>query len=263
MLYEAAVQNPDESVSAIRRFYRKKREKPPRTMREDFCGTAAISAEWVRNHKDNRAWGVDLDEKTLEWGREHNLTPLGNTSNRVTLVQADVMSADVPLVDVINAFNFSYFVFKDRERLRAYFESVYRGLKPDGMFVCDIFGGTETMMENREVREIGASEREDGTQVPPFKYYWEHANFNVIDHHIRCHIHFKVRGNRKFKRAFTYDWRLWTIPEVRELLAEAGFVSTDAYIHGWTQDGESDDIFRRRTNYENTEGWIGYIAAYK
>ncbi len=38
-----------------------------------------------------------------------------------------------------------------------------------------------------------------------------------------CHIDFKFEDGSVQKRAFSYDWRLWILPEIREVLAEAGF----------------------------------------
>ena len=44
---------------------------------------------------------------------------------------------------------------------------------------------------------------------------------NPITHATTCHIHFKFPDGSKLKKAFTYEWRLWTAPEIRELLLVA------------------------------------------
>ena len=54
---------------------------------------------------------------------------------------------------------------------------------------------------------------------------------------------------------------MWSIPEVKELLLEAGYKSVDVFIHGWDDDGEGNDDFEKRTFYENQEGWIGFVVA--
>jgi SAM-dependent methyltransferase len=262
-LYEESVQNVDESIDKMRRLYRRRYHRTPRLMREDFCGTALLACEWARRHRDNRAWGIDLDAPTLEWGRKRHLEPLGKAAERVTLVEADVRVPRDPKVEVINAYNFSYCVFKDRPTLRSYFKAVHDSLLDEGMFILDLFGGTEAVTTNRETRKIDAFTAPDGTKIPRFTYIWEHEHYNVVTHDILCHIHFKVRGYRKWEKAFTYDWRLWTLPEVRELLLEAGFSDCGIYIHGWTNDGESDENYRLRTNYENAEGWIAYVVGWK
>ncbi len=50
---------------------------------------------------------------------------------------------------------------------------------------------------------------------------------------------------------------------MRELLLEAGFVSTDVYVEGWDDDDdESDGVFRKRSYFENQEGWVAYVVAH-
>jgi len=78
-----------------------------------------------------------------------------------------------------------------------------------------------------------------------------------------CHINFKLRDGTRMKKAFTYDWRLWTLPEMRELLLDAGFLSADVYVEGWDdEEDESDGIFRKRKYFENQEGWVAYVVAH-
>jgi hypothetical protein len=63
------------------------------------------------------------------------------------------------------------------------------------------------------------------------------------------------------RRAFTYDWRLWTLAEIREALMDAGFVRPTVYWEGTTDEGEGDGVFRRKAVGEACEGWIAYIVA--
>ncbi|GIS98199.1 MAG: hypothetical protein CM1200mP25_4360 [Acidobacteriota bacterium] len=35
-----------------------------------------MCAEWVRDKSARAAYGIDLDQQTLDWGRTHNLTTL-------------------------------------------------------------------------------------------------------------------------------------------------------------------------------------------
>lgn len=263
MLYEAAVQHPAAAAKFLAKIYRDKREKKAFMMREDFCGTAALCAEWVVRNKENLAWGVDLDQSTLEWGQIHNINSLKKEQQeRIHFVQGDVCSAPTPPVDIINAFNFSYCCFKTRDKLRSYFQEAHRNLAKDGVLVVDLFGGTEAIMETTEARDVAEEIHRDGTVIPEFEYTWRHTHYNVINHHIECAIDFKV-GKKKIKNAFTYDWRLWSLPEVKEIMIEAGFESVDIFMHGWTKDGECDDRFIKRTYFENAEGWLAYIAGWK
>jgi len=261
VLYEASVQCVEADIDFFQRLWRAKHKRPLRRLKEDFCGTAALAAEFVRRHPENRAWGVDLHRPTLDWGRKHHLAPLGDAASRVRLLKDDVRKIRKPRVEMVAALNFSYSVFKTREELRRYFKSARASLAPGGVFVVDSFGGSGAMEASEEPRRIPASVRRDGTRIPAFTYIWDQSRFNTITHEILCHIHFRFRDGSMRRRAFTYDWRLWTLPELREIMAEAGFSATEVYMEGWDDDeDEADGIFRRRTFFENMEGWVGYVV---
>lgn len=262
-LYSAAVQSVDADLSFFKRVYKKHNRRNFKRLREDFCGTAVLASEWVRRNKENRAWGVDLDRSTLEWGIEHYGPRLKKAGRRLKLQCANVLDVSDPKVDVVTALNFSYSVFKTRGELRAYFRRVRDSLAPGGLFVLDAWGGTEAMCADKESRRIDAETAFDGTRVPSFTYVWEQARFNPIDHHIRCYIHFKMRNGARIDKAFVYDWRLWTLPEMRELLTASGFASTEVFVEGWDDDeDESDGVFRKRTYFDNQEGWVAYVVGY-
>jgi SAM-dependent methyltransferase len=260
VLYEASVQSLEADLDFVERVYRRFRGKTPRRIREDFCGTAALASEWVRRRQTNLAWGVDLHRPTLEWGREHRVAHLGKAARRVNLMCADVRSVTAPKVDAVLAFNFSYSVFKDRAGMVEYFSAVRRSLRPSGIFFVDAFGGQETAGTTVEKRKIKSSKDWDGKKVPGFTYVWDQARFNAITHEILCHIHFHLRNGEKIRKAFTYDWRLWSLPELRELMHEAGFASTEVYVDGWDEEAEEGDgIYRRRTYLENQAAWVAYV----
>lgn len=261
--YEASVQGVDWDVDFAARVFKNKRGRKALDLREDFCGTAKLACEWVSRSSKHHAWGVDIDHLTLNWGKEHNVPHVGKKSGEIELICGDVMTTQTPPVDLLMALNFSYCIFKTRARLRAYFETVRFNLKEDGVFVMDLYGGTEAVEPKLEPRDVDGFTAADGTKIPSFEYIWDQDVYNVIDHHVVNYIHFKIPGVGKIKKAFSYDWRLWTLPEVQEILIEAGFTSTEVYLHGWTGDGESDDTYRRRTFYENALGWVAYIVGIK
>ena len=58
-------------------------------------------------------------------------------------------------------------------------------------------------------------------------------------------------------------WRLWSIPEVRELMLEAGFSKADVYWEGPGKDGDGDGIYKKREKVENDDVWIAYIVGVK
>jgi SAM-dependent methyltransferase len=264
ILYSAAVQSTDVDLDFFERVYRKHRGDRFRTLREDFCGTAALACEWVRRREANRAWGIDLDGATLDWGRRMYVSRLGAAAERLTLLRGDVRDTPTPLVDVVCALNFSYYVLKRRDDLLGYLKGARRALRPGGLLFLDAYGGTEAICREVERRRILPCKAFDGTEVPRFDYVWEQASFNPVDHATVCHIHFRIRKNgrvREIRRAFTYDWRLWTLPELRELLVEAGFRAADVYVEGWDDEADdTDGVYRLRRRFENQTGWVAYIV---
>jgi SAM-dependent methyltransferase len=264
LLYEASVQSVDADLDFFKRLSLQRRGKPLRRMTEDFCGTAVLACTFVKQHPEHRAWGVDLDADTLKWCRHHNFPVLGKDAKRLVLLHGDVLHTPRPRVDLVTALNFSYWVFETRDLLRQYFRKVRASLVPDGFFVLDAFGGSEAMGTLEEKRRIPASKAFDGRRVPAFTYVWNQQIFNSIDHHMVCHIGFRFRDGSRRPRAFSYDWRMWTLPELQELLLEAGYASVEVFMEGWDhRNSEPDGIFRRRKTFENQEGWIGYVVAYR
>ncbi len=256
-LYELAVQDAEAEVAFVDRTFRRLRGRPAETLREDFCGTAAVCGEWVQTRRSRHAWGVDLNLEVLDWGRRNNLARLDPAqAQRVTLLHDDVLKVRTEPVDVLLAMNFSYWTFKDRATLRRYFHRARDALVGDGVLFLDAFGGYDAFRELEEPREID----EAGWR---FTYIWDQARFDPIGNHLICHIHFAFPDRSRIDAAFTYDWRLWTLPELRDLLEEAGFSTVTVYWQGFDRDGEPSGRFRAATKGEADAGWIVYITAQK
>ena len=261
-LYEASVQDVETEIRFLQRIFKSKRKTLPLSLREDFCGTALLASSWAARGRDRRAWGIDLDPEVLDWARTRRVPYLKTGAERLKLIEGDVRSVRTPRGDVLAALNFSYFCFLDRDTMRAYFQCARAQLKKNGMMLLDVYGGNESGSVKKDSRKVPATRLPDGTHIPGFKYTWHQARFNPVDHHTRCHIHFKLPDGSRMKKAFTYGWRLWTLPELKELLLEAGFPEVDVFIHGFDEDGTGNDHYRKRTYYENTLGWIAYLAAW-
>lgn len=260
-LYEAAVQSVDYDLDYAERLYRHLRGRRPRSLRDDFCATAALATAFALRSPDHTGYGVDLDPRALAWARRHRLAPLrGGVAGRVHLVQGDVRTARVPKVDLTLAYNFSYWVMKTRDDLRAYFRAARRGLGRDGLFIVNAFGGTDAMRPLVERRRIRGKHAPDGWALEPYSYVWEQESFNPIDHAFRCAIHFEFDRGRPLRRAFTYDWRFWTLPEIREVMAEAGFAESRVYVEAWDDDTKPDRPGIRRTRMEQQETWLALVA---
>jgi len=255
VLYEKSVQCVASEFKFVDKTFRKLRNRQAQLLREDFCGTAGMCCEWVRRREGNTAVGVDIDPAVLEWGREHNLSSLqADARMRVSLLQEDVCTATTPEpVDITLAMNFSYQIFKTRQQLGGYFRKVYEGLADDGVLFMDAFGGYESFREIKEKRKFKG-----------FKYIWEHASYNPINGDILCHIHFAFPDGSKLKKAFTYDWRMWTLPELQELLAEAGFSRVQVYWEGTDEEsGEGNGKFSPATVGDADPGWVCFLVAEK
>jgi SAM-dependent methyltransferase len=256
-LYELSVQSPESEVDFVSRWFRKHTGRRARLLREDFCGTAAVCCEWVRRHRDNEAVGVDLDPQALDWARVHHVAELkSGQRSRLTLLQDDVLKVTAQGMDIVLAMNFSYWLFRERRTLRRYFSRVHKALAPDGIFFLDAFGGYDAFRELQEEREIDDGDR-------GFTYVWDQAEFNPVDNRMRCHIHFAFPDGSRIDRAFSYEWRLWTLPEIRDLLEECGFRNITAYWQGFDENGEADGRFRPAVKADADAGWICYLTAEK
>jgi len=73
-LYQESVQNAEFELDFIETTFKEWTDRKPHSMREDFCGTALSSVEWVQRGKKNTAVGVDYEKSVLDWGRENNVT---------------------------------------------------------------------------------------------------------------------------------------------------------------------------------------------
>ena len=253
-LYLQSVQEPEFEVEFFHKVYRKRFGRAPVTLREDFCGTAAVCCDWVKSKKDRVAVGIDLDLEPLQWCREHFLPKLKDHQlERLTLVEQDVRTTGEQKFDILAAQNFSFFLFETRDTLREYFEYALGNLADEGLLFADMFGGSECYLEDRSEKR-----KKDG-----FTYIWEQKRFDPITHHADFAIHFKFPDGTKWKNAFTYSWRLWSVPEVLELLLEAGFSRADVYWEGADEDGEGDGNFKIRKHVPADPAWIAYIVAQK
>lgn len=250
-LYERSVQDPPADADTLARLYRKIRGREPEVLREDFCGTATLAAHWVKAGPKRRAVGIDLDRETLDWGRKRNRAALSfDAAERLELLQANVLDSRGPKADVTCALNFSYCIFKERRQLLAYFKAVRKHLRPNGIFVLDVLGGTNVMGidENRE-------------HHGDFIYVWEQAHFDPLTHDFLAYIHFEFPDGSRAPRAYAYDWRLWTMPELCDLLLDAGFSATHRLWEKTDADGEGLGLFYEPKRVENQESWWTYLVA--
>jgi hypothetical protein len=136
--------------------------------------------------------------------------------------------------------------------MKSYFHNCFGTLNDGGIFVTDVFGGSRCFEANEE-----ESKHKD------FSYFWDQENFDPVTNFAQFHIHFKPKGHRKIERVFSYDWRMWTIPELREMMRETGFKKTHVYWEGTTKKGEGDGVFKSTDKGEECEAWIAYVIGEK
>ena len=252
LLYQEAVQNPEFELDFIDETFERMVGRVPTSMREDFCGTALSSCDWVVRRPANTAIAIDVDTEVLEWAEQHNLKRLKPAERRrVTFVHGDVREVDTPRVDVVQAYNFSYWFFQERSVMLAYFRRVREALVDDGVLFLDVFGGSECYQVQKEKRKLEG-----------FKYVWEQSAFNAITNELTCRIHFHFPDKSKLKNAFSYTWRVWGARELREILDEAGYSETIVYRQKFDpKTDEALDEYVATDEAEDYACWLGYIVA--
>jgi SAM-dependent methyltransferase len=253
-LYEICAQNPPRDVRLLRAIHadgqatRAARERASLILGEDFCGTAALSKAWCDLLPRGRAVAVDRDGPTLARARE-----MGRESPRLRLIQADVHRIREK-ADLIAVLNFSICELHDRGALVKYLRHALSRLRPGGCLICDLYGGSdafETGLLDQRIRPPqhiqnprgnagakGATRQQPGSPHPARRdqitYSWEQRSANPLTGRVVNAMHFEVMSPRTPKpfgliNAFLYDWRLWSVPELREAMREAGFTSTQVY----------------------------------
>jgi SAM-dependent methyltransferase len=250
-LYELAVQAPESDADTLGTLFKRYRKREATSLREDFCGTASLSVAWAKSKRGRTAVGVDLDQPTLDWGLEHRVNAAGpEVAARVKLLRANVLDGAGPKVDIAAGLNFSYNVLHERRDLVAYFRAARRKLVDDGILVLDVFGGWEIMATNLNRRKVGK-----------FTYRWEQRSFDPLTHRIVCAIGFEFSDGSSIEDAFFYDWRLWTAPELRDAMLEAGFSRVRALWERTNFDGEGTGSFHEPKRVENQDSWWTYVVA--
>jgi SAM-dependent methyltransferase len=254
VLYEKSVQEPDAEIDLIKQMWSEQHTRPCRSIREDFCGTSQVAMQWVKDDPANTAVCVDLDPEVVDWAKARSAERLDEEQNgRIRWLLEDVRTTSPEKVDSVMAMNFSYYLFEQRSEMLTYFKNVHAGLKDDGLFLLDAYGGSEAFAEIEEPREL------DG-----FTYVWDQSSYDPISGHAENFIHFEFPDGTRMDKAFAYAWRLWTLPEIRELLAEAGFTDVVIYWEGTDDDtGEGNGEFAPATVGEACEGWVAYLVAKK
>jgi cyclopropane fatty-acyl-phospholipid synthase-like methyltransferase len=251
--YGKSVQSTEADTEFFLSTYKELKKKTPKVFREDFCGTYELSRTWVKMNKNNVAYGIDLDPEPIAYGRKVEAKDLtAEQSSRVKISKKNVLAPDLPSADIIGSLNFSHYIFKDRKTMKTYFENCYDSLNKDGIFIVDCFGGSEAQEPTEERTNHGS-----------YYYFWDQDSFDPVTNFAQFYIHFQIKGKRRIQKVFSYDWRIWSIPELRDLMEEVGFKKTHVYWEGTTRKGEGNGVFKRTETGEVCESWIAYVVGEK
>jgi SAM-dependent methyltransferase len=210
-LYELAVTNPGPLSRFIDAAWRQRGSRAKPVLREDFSGSGALARAWAKEY--GPAIAVDRDPAALKACGEHS---------SVKRVCRDVLACTLK-ADIIAATNFAAGYFHTRPELVAYLKHARACLKKGGMFCADLYGGSDAFMRGK------TRQRLRGPSGEFIEYTWEQREAFPQTGRVLNAIHFRVgdqrslKGARSFPDAFTYDWRLWSIPELRDAMLEAGF----------------------------------------
>jgi hypothetical protein len=212
-LYELCVQSPKDLVPLLRAIH----GDHPSVLGEDFSGTAALSHLWIQRDGCT-AIATDFDKEALNKRGDHE---------RITKHERDVLEADDPC-DVLFVGNFSIGYLHTRDELVEYLKHAKSRLENSGgVFICDTYGGDTAYT-------LGGVHR--AHPMPEGKlcrYTWEQHEADPTTGMVTNLIHFRVEraGVIEFELddAFVYQWRLWSIPELRDAMDDAGFNETLVY----------------------------------
>jgi hypothetical protein len=234
--YELCVQSPADLVPFLRAIIGNNsgEQASDLVLGEDFAGTAALSFAWVNDRPDARAIAVDIDADTLAYRGTHD---------RIDRITGDVRTATDPqhhACDAIFVGNFSIGEIHHRPGLVEYFRRSRERLtarEHPGVFVCDTYGGESTYLLGEVHRDhpmpADWSDRFDLPRGCRVRYTWEQREANPLTARVVnvCHFRVELAGTilHEWPDAFVYTWRLWSVPELRDALTEAGFRETHVY----------------------------------
>ncbi len=242
----------------ITRWHQALTKKKPYAFREDFCGTALIACEWVKQSPKHVACGIDVDERVLKFAMQENLKALSpSQQNQLSLKRQDVRKVTPRKFDLIGAYNYSWFGFHHRRDLFSYARSVYRSLNPGGTFFLDIAGGQGFIQPSIEERVMQVDPWGEVTQS------WEQHRFDPLTNLMKYSMHFHLKDGIQLKNAFRYDWRVWQIRELREVLQEAGFLKSHVLWPKINRIGQQTGEFRLAEKAPSLQSWNALVVGQK
>jgi SAM-dependent methyltransferase len=256
LLYQKSVQNPKREIEFYIKQFRNVFNKIPLKFREDFCGTGLLCCEWVKSNVLNTAIGIDYDLDTINFGIENNVNYLSSGSDRVKLIHQNVLDPfdNLEKFDIICSMNYSHFLLTKRKDLVKYFKNVKSNLNTKGMLLMDFFGGAHVYdyHTHNNLSEI-------------YKYIGE--QMNILNNITVISLNFKNDKNN-FEPFFKYNFRVYTLIELKEALEDAGFNKFKIFIKDIDEEDrennfiEYEDISFEGVYFPGTDRFNGYLISY-
>lgn len=257
-LYIESVQDPEGVVRFLDHIYRNKMFHDPYIpfmLREDFAGTGINCHEWLKSNSvpepsHNKAMAVDIDSEPIQKG----VDMFGDTyhGNRMYFHCEDSFVYDEP-ADMIICLNSSIFSVHSREELLRYFNDSYRRLdRDDGVFIFEIYGGPFAYMPGKD--EVGFDD---------FTFVWQQEEVDLLSGHSKNSISFKIPDGDDMERAFTYDHRIWSFPELMDILGETDFRDTEVYLNTDFESSKEPDSYEPVDKVDVNTSFEAYIVCYK
>ncbi len=230
-LYRYAVQHPIAEVALLDRMATFHGGALPMTLREDFCGTAAVASTFIASDPQRQAIGVDHDAATIEWARTRHAAEQPDRADVLHLIESDVLAFRGPKVDAIAVLNYSIFEWHTPVALRRYLKHAWKRLQRDGLVVMDLFGGPDAMRPMSMTRRV----EPDALDMAAYDCIWEQRRYDAATSRIDCRLHFELTVDGRTERresAFRYDWRLWSPAELMEAARDVGFGTVELWAKG-------------------------------
>lgn len=230
-LYEMCVQAPELEA----RFLRSLHGANGTVLGEDFAGPAGVSRAWLTLNPAHSAVASDFDPLPLEHAQYRLKHTLPGALPRFNTRTNDVLETG-DRVDIIASFNFAACELLTRDKLVTYFRHALFRLNANGVLALDTYTGPDAMVP-------GVSTQSVETHFGLVEYQWRQVSADIATGRVVNAIDFTLPDARRFKDAFVYDWRLWTVPELRDAMREAGFRSTEVHdAYGGALDGDGNPV---------------------
>lgn len=233
--YELCVQSP-RHVTAFLHAVASRDGWEPTVLREDFCGTAAVSRRWIEeaNAMDEahpwrarQAIAMDLDQDVVALARRS-----ADPTAAIRFFQGDCTakdpSAESDPSDLVFVGNFSLGYCHARTTLVRYLKQCHARLRASrGVFACDLYGGPNAFTLG------GIHRRHPSRGHETIHYIWQHEEADPATAMVTNSISFEIERDgeivERLSRAFVYRWRLWSLPELKDAMSDAGFREVEVY----------------------------------